>query len=231
MWSSRLEHRTASARSGLSGREAAVTLEGMKYPRRLLSDDEAVVTEFRPHWSRIIKEILLSVAVAVVLILVAVAFDFDYEGWLLGAIALVWSLLVVRGFLSWWTTQHVITNERLIYRAGIVSKEGKEIPLEVINDVSFSQTIWERMIRSGDLLIESAGEMGQSHYRDIPHPERVQKIIYESREDRTVDLRTGEGQTITRAQQLEILARLHEQGRLTDEEYEAEKRALTEGAG
>lgn len=202
----------------------------MRYPRRLLSDDELVVSEFRPHWSRILKEILLSVAVAVVLILIATAFDLDYEGWLLGGIAVVWFALVVRGFLSWWLTQHVITNERLIYRAGILSKEGKEIPLEVINDVSFNQTVWERMVRSGDLLIESAGEMGQSHYRDIPRPEEIQKVIYEAREDRTVDLGRSEPGTITRAQQLAILARLHEQGRLTDEEYAAEKRALAEGA-
>jgi uncharacterized membrane protein YdbT with pleckstrin-like domain len=203
----------------------------MRYPRRLLSDDEEVVREFRPHWSRIIKEILLSLAVAVALVLIAVAFDFDYEGWVLAGIAVIWFLLVVRGFLTWWNTQHVVTNERLIYRAGIVSKEGKEIPLEVINDVSFNQSVWERMIGSGDLLIESAGELGQSHYRDIPRPEDVQKVIYDVREERTIGLGRGESRTITRAQQLEILARLHAEGRLTDEEFEAEKRALAEGAG
>jgi hypothetical protein len=202
----------------------------MRYPRRLLGGDEDVVAEFRPHWSRILKEILLSVAVAVALVLIAVAFDFDYEGWVLAGVAVIWLLLVARGFLTWWFTQHVITNERLIYRAGIVSKQGKEIPLEVINDVSFNQSVWERMIGSGDLLIESAGELGQSHYRDIPDPEQVQKVIYEAREARTIGLGRGPGGAITRAQQLEILARLHAEGRLTDEEFEAEKRTLTEGA-
>lgn len=210
-----------------------VTLSPMRYPRRLLSDDEEVVREFRPHWTRILKEILLSLAVAVVLVLIAVAFDFDYEGLVLAGIALVWFLLVIRGILAWWLTQHVITNERLIYRAGILSKEGKEIPLEVINDVSFNQTFWERVVRSGDLLIESAGEMGQSHYRDIPRPEDVQKVVYEAREARSLALGGGgsrrEG-TLSRAQQLAILARLHEEGRLTDEEFEAEKQALMEGA-
>lgn len=202
----------------------------MRYPTRLLSDDEEVVRQFRPHWTRILKEILLSLAVAVILVLIATAFDFDYEGVVLSAIGITWLLLVVRGYLAWWCTQHVITNERLIYRAGIVSKEGKEIPLEVINDVSFNQSVWERLVRSGDLLIESAGEMGQSHYRDIPRPEEVQKVIYDAREVRTLALEGGVGTTISRAQQLEILARLHEEGRLTDEEFDAEKRALREEA-
>lgn len=202
----------------------------MRYPRRLLSDDEEVIQEFRPHWTRILKEILLSVAVAVVLVLVATVFDFDYEGVVLAAIGVIWFLLVVRGLLAWWLTQHVVTTERLIFRAGILSKEGKEIPLEVINDVSFNQTMWERLVRSGDLLIESAGEMGQSHYRDIPDPEKVQKGIYEAREARALALGGGRRAALSRAQQLEILARLHDQGQLTDEEFEAEKQALTEGA-
>jgi membrane protein YdbS with pleckstrin-like domain len=202
----------------------------MAYPERLLSPDEEVVMEFRPHWSRIFKELVLSVAVVVVLVLVAVLFDFPNRGWVMVAIAAIWLVLVVRGFLSWWFTQHVITNERLIYRAGITSRSGKEIPLEVINDVSFSQTPWERIIKSGDLLIESAGEQGQSHYRDIPTPEDMQRVIYGVREDRMLHIqRGGVNNPITKAQQLEILSRLHDEGKLSDEEFEAEKRSLSAG--
>lgn len=200
----------------------------MAYPERLLSPDEEVIRDFRPHWSRILKEILLSVAVAVVLVLLATLFDFENRGWVMLGIVVVWIILVIRGFLTWWFTQHVITNERVIYRAGVFSREGKEIPLEVINDVAFQQSLFERMLRSGDLLIESAGEMGQSHYRDIPHPEEMQTVIYRVREDRMMELERGEVSTISKAQQLEILSRLHDQGKLTDEEYEAEKRALDE---
>jgi membrane protein YdbS with pleckstrin-like domain len=202
----------------------------MAYPERLLSPDEEVVMEFRPHWSRIFKELVLSVAVVIVLVLLAVLFDFPNRGWVMLAIAAIWLVLVVRGFLSWWFTQHVITNERLIYRAGITSRSGKEIPLEVINDVSFSQTPWERIIKSGDLLIESAGEQGQSHYRDIPTPEDMQRVIYGVREDRMLHIqRGGTSSPITKAQQLEILSRLHDEGKLSDEEFEAEKRSLNAG--
>lgn len=185
--------------------------------------------EFRPHWSRILKELILSVAVVIVLVLVSVAFNFPQKGWVMLAIAVVWLLLIVRGLLTWWFTQHVITNERVIYRAGIASRSGKEIPLEVINDVSFQQSPWERLIGSGDLLIESAGEQGQSHYRDIPHPEDMQKVIYEVREGRTIHLQSGGSSPISKAQQLEILARLHDQGKLTDDEFDAEKRTLQGG--
>ena len=35
----------------------------MPYPQRLLSPDEVVIIEFRPHWSRVFKELVLSFAV------------------------------------------------------------------------------------------------------------------------------------------------------------------------
>ena len=203
----------------------------MAYPERLLSPDEEIVMEFRPHWSRILKELVLSVAVVVVLVLLTVVVDFEASPWVVIAIAAIWLILVARGILSWWFTQHVITNERVIYRAGVISRQGKEIPLEVVNDVSFRQTAWERLIRSGDLLIESAGEMGQTHYRDIPRPEDIQRVIYGVREDRMIHIEGGGGPpNISKAQQLEILARLHDAGKLSDEDFEAEKRALSEGS-
>ena len=141
--------RALSRRRDGDPRAGRYTLARMGYPKRLLDDDEVVVKEFRPHWSRIIKEILLSIAVGVVLVLVGVVLDLPQRGWIIAAIAVIWFVLVIRGLLSWYLTQHVITNERVIYRAGIFSREGKEIPLEVINDVSFSQRFWERLVRSG----------------------------------------------------------------------------------
>jgi hypothetical protein len=87
----------------------------------------------------------------------------------------------------------------------------------------------ERVFGSGDLLIESAGTHGQSAYTDIPHPERIQKLIYEAREARMAAMRSGGAATVPRdssVSQLETLSRLHDEGKLTNEEFEAEKRKL-----
>lgn len=196
----------------------------MAYPQRLLSPDEEIVSEFRPHWTRILKELALSFLVVIVMVLLATLFDFSNQGLVMIVIAVVWVVAVARGILSWWFTEHVITNERVIFRTGVLSRHGKEIPLEVINDVSFQQTPFERMVRSGDLVIESAGEMGQSYYRDIPSPEDTQTVIYRVREERMLHIEGGSG--ISKAEQLAILSRLHDEGKLTDEEFEEEKRNL-----
>lgn len=198
----------------------------MGYPRELLSDDEEIASEFRPHWSGILREGLLLLLVLVLLVMLAVTYDLP--AWLYGAVILTALILTANGLIRWFTTIHAITNEKVIYRAGLISKKGKEIPLEVINDVAFSQSVFERIFGTGDLLIESAGTHGQSRYRDIPAPSAVQKLIYEMRENRMETMRSRTGAAESPASQLATLSRLHDEGKLTDEEFEQQKRRLLE---
>lgn len=204
----------------------------MGYPRKLLSAGEEIKSEFRPHWSKIMKQGLLTIMVAVLIVLIATR-QFDAKNWVIGVLIVLWFVVVIAELVRWWTTQHVITNERLIHRTGLISKKGTEIPLEVINDVTFQQSAFERIVGSGDLLIESAGTHGQSAYTDIPHPEQVQKLIYETRETRMAEMRSGgapaapSGGSVS---QLDTLSRLHDEGKLTTEEFESEKRKLLGGS-
>jgi uncharacterized membrane protein YdbT with pleckstrin-like domain len=204
----------------------------MGYPERLLSDDEVVEAEFRPHWSGTLREgvvILIGIALAVVL------FITEAPAWAFLALVGVVLILIARGLVRWLTTSHVITSERLIYRAGFIAKHGNELPLEVIQNVAFNQTIIERIFGTGDLMIESAGTHGQTRYRDIPGPEAVQSLIYRVREARMTGLDSGNGRPAASTDnstvaQLERLSRLHDQGKLNDAEFEAEKAKLLGGA-
>jgi uncharacterized membrane protein YdbT with pleckstrin-like domain len=195
----------------------------MSYPSELLSPEEEIVTEFRPHWTALAFPVVLGLVAVVVIVAAAVLMEATAR-WVvvLGSIV-IWLVASIRRLATWATTQHVVTTERVIHRAGVLARRGKEIPLESINDVAFSQSIFERIVRSGDLLIESAGEMGQTRYSDIPHPERLQSLIYQVRERRIVALR---GATSSVGTELERLVGLRDRGVLTDEEFEAQKRKL-----
>lgn len=197
----------------------------MPYPTRLLSPGEEVVTEFRPHWTAILGPISITLgalAAVIVFAFVIPASLTPLRQYGPAVVAAGWLILTVRGFIRWRTTQHVITNERVIHRQGFISKLGKEIPLEMINTVSFSQSVFERVVGSGDLVIESAGETGQTRYTDIPDPEGLQTLIYRNREQRMLTLERG-GQGVSKAEQLRILSELHDQGKLSDDEFGREK--------
>lgn len=179
---------------------------------------------FRPHWQVFITPALITI-VLVSVVVVAFARLESGPAWIVAVGAMVlWLLLNTKRLLTWLTTQYVITDERVIFRAGILSRRGKEIPLEVINDVAFAQTLLERMVRSGDLLIESAGELGQSRYTDIPDPEAMQSLIYTVREARMLALRGGSALSV--AAEIEALARLRDQGLITEAQFEERKEKL-----
>ena len=146
----------------------------MAYPTRLLSEGEAVIREFRPHWQAIAVPVAMAVGFTVVGAVVGAVLT---QGAIPTVVGLVIGLAVALPKLAVWAfTKYVITNERVIVRSGVLARQGKEIPLEVINDVAFSQSLLERMFGSGDLLLESAGEMGQSRFYGRPNPRRYSDV-------------------------------------------------------
>jgi RNA polymerase sigma-70 factor (sigma-E family) len=159
----------------------------LAFPERLLSEDEELIYDLRPHWLTLVVPVLLTVAVVVAVgaaWVVMPAGDLQQPARMaVGVIGLAVLLATVVGrVLRWATTHFVLTTERLIFRSGVVAKFGREIPLERINDVTFSQSLFERMIGAGDLLLESAGEHGQSRFSNIRDPEAVQLEIYRQME-------------------------------------------------
>jgi uncharacterized membrane protein YdbT with pleckstrin-like domain len=154
------------------------------FPESVLTKDEHVEIHLHPHW----KVLVLPVLAAVVLVagVLAAWIFLPKAGWsnialiAVGAVALIlfvwWS---VWPWMVWRTTHYVFTNERVIMREGVFAREGRDIPLNRVNDVSFHHTFFERLLGTGVLTIESAGERGQIVLPNIPHVEKIQSQLYE----------------------------------------------------
>jgi uncharacterized membrane protein YdbT with pleckstrin-like domain len=155
------------------------------------------------------------------------------SGWLetsvsyvgLAAIIVSVSWLCV-ALIKWRTTYFVVTSHRLIYRQGVVARNGVEIPLERVNNVNFEQSIFERLIQVGDLLVESGGQEGQQVFSDIARPEEVQNIIHSTIQREKNQRSDGAPSLAGIAHELERLEGLRNRGVLTDEEFEEQKRRL-----
>ena len=208
----------------------------MAYPEHLLTEDERIVTEFRPHWRLLLIPALWLLAGIVIVIVELTLLDLNGTVDLIvaGLVVVAMIPLVFSPLIQWYFTIYVLTTERLITRSGVIARSGIEIPLESIANVLFRQNIVERILRSGDLLIESAGESGQSKFNDVPQPDEFQSLLYKVREQRSKALAREEGSMVAEAvapdptQRLERLARLHREGVLTDAEFEEKKARLLE---
>lgn len=202
----------------------------MRYPERLLTPDEQIVHQFRPHWKVLLPAFGWALLMAAVVGIAFAALQDRRETWMpwtvLGIAVVLWLVLSAKALLDWVFTNYVLTSERIIVRKGMIARSGTEIPLENINNVLFNQRVLERMLGYGDVIVESAGSMGQSVLDNIPDPEAFQSEVYATRELRSLQLKGGTQQTRDVVEQLEALADLRERGHLTDAEFAAKKRQL-----
>ena len=219
----------------------------MPFPKRLLIPDEELILDLRPHPVALALPVIVVVAELAVAIWLTATVDFS--SWIWWALFLVIFVLYPLRRLIWWLTSNfAVTTDRVIHREGFIAKRSMEIPLEAINDVRFDQGIWDRIVGAGTLRISSASEFGTNTFNHIRHPEEVQKTIYHQGEmnkkrmyqgDRagspadaaapagTTSPSQGAPSTTT---ELERLAKLRDDGVLTEAEFEAQKaRVLGQG--
>lgn len=152
----------------------------MGFPDNVIASDEKVVLHLHPHWKVLfLPTLVFVVAVAAVALLAA----YLEQPWAQLAV-LIAGLLVVAVFTLWpyikWLTTHIVfTTHRVILRSGVFTRSGRDIPHARINDVSFEQTLFERMLRCGTLTVASASEHGQQILKDIPKVEHAQGALYQ----------------------------------------------------
>lgn len=208
----------------------------MAFPRRLLIEDEELILDLRPHWVALVGPVAVTLVVIVAWVVILPQLpEGDANGPLLwfaivaGLAILAWYPL--RAFVAWATSHFVVTSDRIIHREGLVAKRSMEVPLEAINDVRFSQSVFERMIGAGDLIVQSASEHGRQVFSNIRNPEHVQKTIYHQGE--LNQQRMYQGGPVRGApsvtSELQRLADLRDRGVLTPEEFEAQKRRILGG--
>ncbi|WP_084078582.1 PH domain-containing protein [Demequina sp. NBRC 110057] len=159
----------------------------MGYPRGLLAPDEAVVVDRHPHWKALFWPIAVSLlAIAGVILvwwwLASTHWSDTAENWIaiilgvLGVVLVAW--LAVAPWIRWRTTHFVITDRRVIFRTGVFTKTGIDIPLQRINTVQFRHGLVDRLFRTGTLIIESASD-DPLEFDDIPDVEKVHALLYD----------------------------------------------------
>jgi uncharacterized membrane protein YdbT with pleckstrin-like domain len=158
------------------------------YPDKVLAADERVVLHRHPHWKRLVFAVLvLEVATGVAVFVTAVVYQ-QATSWgqtaqnvVYGVVWAIWLVLVgwlsLWPFLNWLTTHFVITDRRVMFRHGLLTRSGIDIPLARINSVEFRHGLVDRMLRTGTLVVESASQ-DPLEFSEIPQVERVHSLLY-----------------------------------------------------
>lgn len=157
----------------------------MSFPEGDLAGDEELLLHRHPHWKMLFwPTIAFIVASAIVGFAAGFAANTADEpdrnivflvlaiGWL---VAVSW--LSVKPFLKWKTTHFVVTDRRVLVRHGIISHHGIDIALSRVSNVQFTHGLWDRILRTGTLILGSASE-DPLKFDDIPQVKKVHSLLY-----------------------------------------------------
>ncbi len=153
------------------------------YPEKLLAPGETIAFELKPHWRALIWPAFVLVIEVFIATWAFFTFDNMIIRWIIvgaGAFFLIWQ--VALPFLRWLTTQYVFTSRRIIVRRGVLTKQGRDMPLSKVNNVSFEVSVMGRILNYGTLEVESASDDGDLVINDVPNVEDIQRHVYELHE-------------------------------------------------
>ncbi|MFT4126534.1 MAG: PH domain-containing protein [Gordonia sp. (in: high G+C Gram-positive bacteria)] len=158
----------------------------MGFPRDNLAAGERIVLHRHPHWKRLLGPFLVFILISGIAgVLSGLVWRSSWTGvgalvlniviWVLWAAGAGW--FFARPLATWKTTHFVLTDRRVIFRDGILTRAGIDIPIRRINTVEFRHGLFDRILRTGTLIIESASDESLS-FDDIPRVERVHALLY-----------------------------------------------------
>ena len=154
----------------------------MGFSMKHFTHDEVLVLDLHPHWWRFVKPVVVIIAT-----LAALANTHRIPNNFLRDLALiiaqVLTALAVLNLalqtLKWYRTHFVLTSQRVIFQSGVIGRTRIDIALNKINLVNFHQSVFERLINAGDIIIESGAEDGVETIIDVRDPQNVQAYIHE----------------------------------------------------
>jgi uncharacterized membrane protein YdbT with pleckstrin-like domain len=164
----------------------------------------------------------------------------DHYGWIAAVIGLVF--FMVRYF-QWKVNIWVVTSFRVIDEMGLLSHFAKESPLDKINNVSYDQGIWGRILNFGHVEIQTAAQIGVTDYYRVHRPRKLKDCITQAQSDYKRILGNSQAEQMAQAIQqaagrnnpqgsgnlaseLEKLFDLRQKGILSEEEYQKAKNRL-----
>lgn len=119
------------------------------------SPGEQVIFQGHPSWRSILAFYLKGLLIgAVIAVIAALLGDGFLVPFLIVLIAL--GLAVLIGFIKRVATVYTITNRRLNIKRGIFARDIQETRLERVQNVNYSQTVFQRLLQIGDVDFDTA---------------------------------------------------------------------------
>jgi membrane protein YdbS with pleckstrin-like domain len=148
-------------------------------PRKFLNEDEELLAEMHPHWIFLFGPLFSSIGVWAAIIALLIVWH-NPPGWTnypIIIIALIPGLWLLGRFVRWKSYDVALTSTRILVRQGIIGRDTVQLRLQRITEVNIRQTIVERVLGTGSLVIDVQGEDDSLTLEYMRKPAVVQRVI------------------------------------------------------
>ncbi len=149
--------------------------------RTLLKTNEKIIFKTYKHW------LVLVPAALIALLISGFSLYFYFSAEKKNIIYLLLVLFAVGFFIYKYFERlydvWVVTNLRVIDEEGVFSIKAKESPLEKINNTSYQQSFLGRIMKYGNVQIQTAAELGMTNYSFLMYPNKLKDAITTAQEE------------------------------------------------
>jgi membrane protein YdbS with pleckstrin-like domain len=132
----------------------------MSYIKHILQPDEKVVFVGRLSWI-VYHRAIVCFIVALVFVALWSAFSGNSLASLSLLAAVIFAALglfsAVHAWFRRWSTEIAVTNKRIIYKRGLITRHTAEMNMDKVATVDVDQSIWGRLFDFGSIRIVGAG--------------------------------------------------------------------------
>mgnify|MGYP000310981991 CR=1 FL=1 len=160
----------------------------MSYVKKNLSTGEEIIYTAKIHWIIYINGLILT-AIGLGFIFWIQTIDFIDESlapvftFVGGIIVLIGALNLLAAFIKRISTELVVTSMRVIAKFGLIRRNTVELNYSKIESIEVSQSIFQRIVNSGTLVVNGTGQAG------TPIPNIDEPLVFRNKVMEIIDKR------------------------------------------
>ena len=196
----------------------------MSFTKEQLLPGETLIVLARQHILKLLWPGLSIVIALVLLIWLSIRFE---NAWIM-IFFLAPLAYFLWEFVAWRSREYILTDHRVVIQEGVFSISSFDATLDKINNVYHRQSFMGRLLKYGEVGLETASEQGTTVFSFLAHPLDFKNAIVRQRTLARAGAQEAAAPRASVPQLIDDLATLRDRGVITEAEFQEKKKSLLE---
>jgi uncharacterized membrane protein YdbT with pleckstrin-like domain len=146
------------------------------YVDKVLQPGERVLYRASLNWILYVPGVSLWVVALTLYLFPSIGGLATFLNWCALLVFLGGLFLIARAWFEWWTTEIAVTDRRVIYKTGFISRKTTEMHMDKVESVDVDQSVLGRILDYGNVMVRGTGS-GLSPIKNVDAPLELRNHI------------------------------------------------------